>query len=80
MYLARVSLLVNMPLGSLFFLLESLLAADSLGILGLSLSLGDSSSVGVALLLESSMIILYPSLSFSLQLLAFLLSPLLTVL
>ncbi len=80
MYLARVSLLVNMPLGSLFFLLENLLAADSLGILGLSLSLGDSSSVGVALLLESSMIILYPSLSFSLQLLAFLLSPLLTVL
>ena len=69
-----------MPLGSLFFLLENLLAADSLGILGLSLSLGDSSSVGVALLLESSMIILYPSLSFSLQLLAFLLSPLLTVL
>ena len=80
MYLARVSLLVNMPLGSLFFLLESLLAADSLGILGLSLSLGDSSSVGVALLLESSMIILYPSLPFSLQLLTFLLSPLLTVL
>lgn len=80
MYLARVSLLINMPFGSFFFLLEDLLAADSLGILGLSLSLGDSSPIGVALLLKSSMIILYPSLPLGLQLLAFLLCPLLTVL